>query len=147
MAMLEAEPFSLLLCDLKMPKMDGLQVLSVVRRKFPQLRTAVLTCIVDEQFRARAYAMGIDLFLEKQSSSKEITFLLDCIESLLDREHGGGFRGVQSKGLVDIIQLESLSQSSAVLRINNGPIEGRIWIQNGEIVDAATDNVTGVEAF
>ena len=33
MAMLEAEPFQLLICDLKMPKMDGLQVLAIVRRK------------------------------------------------------------------------------------------------------------------
>ena len=32
MAMLEAEPYRLLICDLKMPKMDGLQVLSIVRR-------------------------------------------------------------------------------------------------------------------
>ena len=42
-AMLEAEPVSLLICDLKMPKMDGLQVLSIVRRKYPELRTVVLT--------------------------------------------------------------------------------------------------------
>ena len=31
-----------------------------------------------------------------------------------------GFRGVQSKSLVDIIQLECMSQSSSVLRITNG---------------------------
>jgi CheY-like chemotaxis protein len=147
LAMLSSEPFSLLLCDLKMPRMDGLQVLTIVRRKFPQLRTAVLTCILDEQFRARAYAMGIDLFLEKPTSSKEITFLLDCIESLLGREQAGGFRGVQSKSLVDIIQLECLSQSSSVLKISQGTMEGKIWIQTGEIIDAATQHDTGVEAF
>lgn len=147
LALLSSEPFNLLLCDLKMPKMDGLQVLTIVRRKFPQLRTAVLTCILDEQFRTRAYAMGIDLFLEKPNSSKEVTFFLDCIESLLDREQAGGFRGVQNKSLVDIIQLECLSQSSSVLRITQGPIEGKIWIQGGEIIDAATSALTGVEAF
>jgi CheY-like chemotaxis protein len=147
LAMLASEPFSLLLCDLKMPKMDGLQVLTIVRRKFPQLRTAVLTCILDEQFRARAYSMGIDLFLEKPNSSKEITFLLECIESLLDREHETGFRGVQSKSLVDIIQLECLSQSSSVLKIIHGSSEGRVWIQNGEIIDAASENLLGPEAF
>ena len=36
LAMLEAEPYRLLICDLKMPKMDGLQVLSIVRRKYPE---------------------------------------------------------------------------------------------------------------
>jgi CheY-like chemotaxis protein len=147
LSLLSSEPFSLLLCDLKMPKMDGLQVLTIVRRKFPQVRTAVLTCILDEQFRTRAYAMGIDLFLEKPVSSKEISFLLDCIESLLDREQAGGFRGVQSKSLVDIIQLECLSQSSSVLKITQGSIEGRIWIQSGEIIDAATEALGAVEAF
>ena len=147
LSLLSSEPFSLLLCDLKMPKMDGLQVLTIVRRKFPQLRTAVLTCILDEQFRARAYAMGVDLFLEKPNSSREVTFLLDCIESLLGRELGSGFRGMQSKSLVDIIQLECLSQSSSVLRITQGALEGKIWILNGEIIDAATGDLKSVEAF
>jgi CheY-like chemotaxis protein len=147
LSMLAAEHFSLLLCDLKMPKMDGLQVLTIVRRKFPHIRTAVLTCILDEQFRTRAYAMGIDLFLEKPNSSKEINFLLDCVESLLDRESSGGFRGVQSKSLVDLIQLECLSQSSSILKVSNSQQEGKIWIQNGEIIDAATEGLTGVEAF
>src|ERR1035441_4912857 len=59
-AMLEAEPFQLLICDLKMPKMDGLQVLAIVRRTYPQLRTVALTAEVDEQFRSRAYALGVD---------------------------------------------------------------------------------------
>ncbi len=43
--MLEAEPYTLLVCDLNMPKMDGLQVLSIVRRKFPDLRTIVLISV------------------------------------------------------------------------------------------------------
>ena len=91
-ALLEAEPFSLLVSDLNMPKMDGLQVLTIVRRKFPSLRTAVLTSVADEQFRARAYAMGIDLFLEKPNGSNEIHFMLDCVESLLGRDELGGFQ-------------------------------------------------------
>src|SRR6266850_4505748 len=146
-ALLESEPFSLLISDLNMPKMDGLQVLTIVRRKFPQLRTAVMTSVVDAQFRTRAYAMGIDLFLEKPNSSQEIIFFLDCIESLLGREIDGGFRGVQSKSLVDNIQLECLSQSSSVLRITNGPLTGRIWIQDGELIDAEAGDLAGEAAF
>src|SRR6202142_512957 len=62
LALLEAESFRLLICDLKMPKMDGLQVLSIVRRRFPELRTVVLTGVQDEEFRSRTYALGVDLF-------------------------------------------------------------------------------------
>jgi CheY-like chemotaxis protein len=71
-ALLESEPFNLLLVDLRMPVMDGFQVLAIVRRKFPALRVVVMTAAEDEQFRARAYAMGIDLYIEKPKTGKEI---------------------------------------------------------------------------
>ncbi len=147
LALLDAEPFRLLICDLKMPKMDGLQVLSIVRRKYPNLRTVVLTAVADEQFRSRAYALGADLFWEKPSAEQEIKMFLDCLESLMGRDDEPGFRGIQSKSLVDIIQLECLSQSSTVLRIVNGPLAGRIWIKEGELVDAETEGLNGESAF
>jgi CheY-like chemotaxis protein len=147
LAMLETEPVSLLICDLKMPKMDGLQVLSIVRRKYPELRTVVLTGVAEEQFRSRVYALGVDLFWQKPTSQEETKMFLDCLESLLGRESTPGFRGVQSKSLVDLVQLECISQSSSVLRIINGPLAGRIWINNGELMDAETDALRGEEAF
>src|SRR5438105_15610368 len=131
-AMLESEPFHLLISDLKMPKMDGLQVLSIVRRKYPHLRTVVLTSVVDEQFRSRVYALGVDLFWHKPGTEQEIKMFLECLESLLGRENVCGFRGIQSKSLVDIIQLECITHSSSVLRITNGPLSGKIWILDGE---------------
>jgi CheY-like chemotaxis protein/predicted regulator of Ras-like GTPase activity (Roadblock/LC7/MglB family) len=147
MAMLESEPFRLLICDLKMPKMDGLQVLSIVRRKYPQLRTVALTSVPDEQFRSRAYALGVDLFWHKPTNEQEIKLFLECLESLLGRDVETGFRGVQSKSLVDIIQLECISQSSSVLRITNGPLSGRIWIQDGELIDAEAADLRAETAF
>jgi CheY-like chemotaxis protein len=148
MALLEAHPFRLFICDLKLPKMDGLQVLSIVRRKYPNLRTVVLTSVSDDQFRSRVYALGVDLYWQKPSSEQETRMFLECIESLLGREsEEAGFRGVQSKSLVDLIQLECLSQSSSTLRITNGPLTGKIWILNGELVDAETESLTGEEAF
>src|SRR5574342_868144 len=107
LALLNSESFRLLICDLKMPKMDGLQVLSIVRRRFPELRTVVMTAVEDEEFRSRAYALGVDLFWLKPDTQQNMGMFLECLESLLGREGEGGFRGVQSKGLIDIIQMES----------------------------------------
>src|SRR5579884_610169 len=146
-AMLEAEPFTILVCDLNMPKMDGLQVLSIVRRKFPDLRTVVLTSVLDEQFRSRSYGLGVDLFWHKPATSEETKQFMECLESLVGRENSEGFRGVQSKSLVDLIQLECISQNSTVLKIINGPLVGRIWIHGGEVIDAATDELTAEAAF
>ncbi len=147
LSLLKAETFRLLICDLRMPRMDGLQVLSIVRRQWPELRTVVLTALQDEQFRSRAYALGVDMFWLKPDSKQNLDMFLQCTESLLGREAERGFRGVQSKTLLDLIQMESLSQSSAVLRIAHGSLLGRIWFQSGELVDAETDGVCGETAF
>ncbi len=146
-SMLEKTDYRVLVSDLNMPKMDGLQLLSIVRRKHPDLRTVVLTAVSDEQFRSRVYALGVDLYWHKPGSEHEMRMFLHCLESLLDRESDKGFRGVQSKSLVDIVQLECISQSSSVLRITNGPLSGRIWVNSGELIDAETENSLGEEAF
>jgi CheY-like chemotaxis protein len=146
-AMLAEDQYDMLICDLRMPKMDGLQVLSIVRRKHPQLRTVVLTSVLDEEFRARAYAIGVDLFWFKPANEQEIRQFLECLESLLTREVQSGFRGVQNKSLVDIIQLECLSQNSLVLRITNGPLSGKIWINHGDVTDATAEDLGGEIAF
>jgi len=146
-ALLDAEPFRLMICDLKMPKMDGLQVLAIVRRRFPELRTVVLTALEDEEFRSRAYALGVDLFWLKAEMQQNPQMFLDCIESLLGRDLDTGFRGIQSKSLMDIIQMECLSRSSTVLRITRGPLVAKLWIQDGELIDAEAEGARGEAAF
>ena len=146
-AQLDAEPFRLLICDLRMPKMDGLQVLAIVRRRFPELRTVVLTGLEDEEFRSRAYNLGVDLFWLKTDMQRDVKLFLDCLESLLGDELPHGFRGVQNKSLIDIIQLECLSRSSTVLRITRGPLVAKLWIQNGELIDAEVGDARGEPAL
>ncbi len=147
LSLLESEQFTLLIVDLNLPKMDGLQVLTIARRKYPRLRLVVLTGIRDEQFRTRAYALGVDQYWIKPETDQEMGLFMESIESLISREDQSGFRGVQSKSLVDIIQLECLSQSSCMLKIINGATEGKIYIQTGEVIDAEVPNMTAEPAF
>jgi CheY-like chemotaxis protein len=147
LAIIESEPIRLFLCDLKMPKMDGLQVLSIVRRRFPDLRTVVLTSLHDEHFRSRAYALGVDMYWQKPTNEEETRMFLECMESLLGHQTDVGFRGLQSKSLVDIIQMECLSQSSSVLRITHGAITAKVWIEVGDPIDAEVEDLRGEAAF
>jgi CheY-like chemotaxis protein len=147
LSILESEPFNLLIVDLNMPKMDGLQVIAIARRKYPRLRIVVWTAIADEQFRARAYGMGVDQYWQKPAAEDDRKNFLESIEMLLLNETQGGFRGVQSKSLVDLIQLECLSQNSTLLRISNGTLNGKIWIDGGELIDAETSDLKGEAAF
>jgi DNA-binding NarL/FixJ family response regulator len=150
LAIIETEKIRLLICDLKMPRIDGLQMLAIVRRRYPELRTIVLSGLEDEEYRSRAYALGVDLFWLKTEMQRNSKLFNECLESLLgqpDRDHDTGFRGIQSKSLMDIIQMECLSRSSTVLRIARGPLVAKLWIQDGELIDAETDGARGEVAF
>jgi CheY-like chemotaxis protein len=147
LSMLDAHKFRVLICDLKMPRMDGLQVLSIVRRRFPELRTVVLTGLQDDQFRSRSYALGVDLFWLKPDMQQNSQMFLDCIESLLGHEDTGGFRDAHPKNLLDVIQMECLGGNSSVLRITSGKVVAKIWFHRGELIDAAIEGADGEVAF
>ena len=144
---LEGDPIRLLICDLKMPRMDGLQMLAIVRRRFPELRTVVLSGLEDEDYRARAYSLGVDLFWLKTEMQRDAKLFNECLESLLGRGVETGFRGIQSKSLMDILQMECLSRSSTVLRITRGPLVAKIWLQDGDVIDAEAEGMCGEPAF
>jgi DNA-binding NarL/FixJ family response regulator len=150
LALLESDKIRLLISDLKMPRIDGLQMISIVRRRFPETRTVVLSGLEDEDYRSRAYALGVDLFWLKPEMQRNAKLFNECIESLLgqsDRDHDTGFRGVQSKSLMDIIQMECLSRTSMVLRITRGPLVAKLWLQDGDLIDAECEGACGEAAF
>jgi CheY-like chemotaxis protein len=150
LALLETEKIRLLISDLKMPRIDGLQMIAIVRRRFPGTRTVVLSGLEDEDYRSRAYALGVDLFWLKTEMQRNSKLFNECLESLLgqaDREGDTGFRGIQSKSLMDIIQMEGLARSSTVLRITCGPLVAKLWIQDGEMIDAESEGARGEAAF
>ncbi len=143
---LESTPVALMVSDFEMPGMDGLQVFSIVRRRFPKLRYVVMMPTADPAMRSRAYSAGVDLVWEKPASDEDFALFQSCIEGLVDN-FGGGFRGIQHKSLMDLVQLECLSQSSSVLKLEHGTNCGRIWINSGEVVDAEVAGLDGEPAF
>lgn len=82
-AMLEAEPIDLLVTDIVMPKMDGLQLLTIVRQRWPQLRTVIVTAVQGDQIKRRARDAGVDLFFVKPATSAEVQAFAAGISSLL----------------------------------------------------------------
>lgn len=146
--LLEEETFALLITDLRMPTADGYQMLTIVRRRLPSQRVIAISGVAEEVERTHAYTLGADLFLEKPITQKARDLFLECIEALLERDvRRRGFHGVvEGKALVDIIQLESLSQSSLVLKVVSGKDIGYIWFKNGAVIDAATSKAKAEKA-
>jgi CheY-like chemotaxis protein len=148
LALLEAEPFELFITDLRMPKIDGFQVLLSARQRWPDLKTVVMTGVGNQQYRELAYDSGIDLYTEKPTTPAEIRIFSECMEGLLLKgEKERGFRGIQNKSLMDLVQIECLSLNSTTLKITSGALEGRVWIVKGNVIDAEAMGMRGEAAF
>ncbi|WP_341839803.1 response regulator transcription factor [Chitinophaga caseinilytica] len=61
-----------ILMDLKMPKMDGIQATIKVREKYPQVKIIILTMYEDDNFIVHLVENGANAYLLKNSEPEEI---------------------------------------------------------------------------
>jgi len=61
-----------ILMDLKMPKMDGIQATVKVREKYPQVKVIILTMYEDDNFIVHLVENGANAYLLKNSEPEEI---------------------------------------------------------------------------
>jgi len=71
----------LLITDIRMPSMDGLQTTLQVREKFPAVRILVLSMHDDEDFILKSIEYGADGYLLKDTSKNEFMKAIDVVMS------------------------------------------------------------------
>lgn len=147
--LLQKERFDLLVIDIHMPVVDGVQFLKLLHRRFPGILKVVLTGDTTGAYRTACLNGGAELYLEKprgRGDWQSIYATLNELVSFIPQELG--FRGVLRKvGLQDIVQIECLSRNSSVLEVIAATRRGLVFIRDGQIVHAEDGEGTGVEAF
>ena len=144
---LQAQPIDLVVVDLQMGVMDGIQMLSMLNRGYPNVQKVVLTGHASEKYRAACLSNGAELFLEKPINPSGWQGLYGVLSELIKLRPEEGFRGVLRRvGLQDVIQMECLARSSSVLEISNAQATGQIFIETGQIVHAQVGSVSGEDA-
>ena len=68
-----AEKFDVMLTDLKMPDMDGIEVIRSVTKEFPELRVVVITGYPSHDTANQAASLGISDYLEKPLSPQRLS--------------------------------------------------------------------------
>ena len=69
-AVLQDHPVDLAVIDVQMGVMDGIQMLSLLNRGYPNVQKVVLTGFANENYRAACLSNGAELFLEKPTSQQ-----------------------------------------------------------------------------
>jgi DNA-binding NtrC family response regulator len=81
--MLDASPFDLMLLDLKMPGMDGMEVLRLAREQFPDLAVVIITAHGTVESAVEAMKLGAVDFIQKPFAPGEIR---DLVAAVLARD-------------------------------------------------------------
>jgi CheY-like chemotaxis protein len=145
---LGSRPVDLAVLDVRMPVMDGVQLLHMINRKYPQLRKAVLSAHVDEECRSLAFNGAAELVLEKPREPAGYEALFAALNELVHLPVEQGFRGVLRRvGLEDIIQMECLSRHSLVLKVSAREQRASLYIRDGSLIHAEFGEVTGEAAL
>jgi len=72
LAMISKEDFDLILLDISLPDISGLEVLQSIKRKHPLQRVLMLSMYTQEHYALRTLKMGASGYLTKDTASEEL---------------------------------------------------------------------------
>lgn len=148
LAILQENAIELAVLDIGIPMVDGIQLLRIVRQRYPGLKIAVLTGNASENHRAACLSEGADLFIEKPDSPDGIRVVFNLLNDLISWAQREGFSGsLRQVGLPEVIQMECIGRHSSILEIRHRQLRGQIYIEVGTIVHATVETLVGAQAF
>jgi CheY-like chemotaxis protein len=148
LAVLEQKLMDLVVLDIGMPLLDGVQLLGIIHQQYPNVKIVVLTGQGDESRRADCLAHGAELFLEKPTTVDGLMPVFNMLNALVTWTNRDGYSAPLGEiGLSSIIQMECLEGKSSVVEVRNSQTDGEIFIEAGAIVHAATGRLAGEKAF
>lgn len=146
--LLKRQKMDLVVVDTSMPVLDGIQFLSLLGKRFPEVKKVSLTAFATEEKRSACLAAGAELFIEKPHSAEGYKSVYAMLDDLMEWAPQQGFQGMLRRvGLQDVIQMECLGRNSSVLEVYNEHVLGRIYIEEGSIIHAAGGDLTGEPAL
>jgi len=148
LALLRQHPVDVVVLDLEMPVMDGLQFLRLLARTNPGQQVVILTGRATEENRKLCLESGAALFLEKLIAPEGFAVVFESLDMLANTAPQEGFRGMMRRvGLQEVLQMECLGRKSSVLEIFTGKVRGRIFVAEGDIIHAESGSLQGEVAL
>jgi len=137
---LTSQNIDLLVTDLKMPIMDGFELLAYVSRCQPKLPVIVMTAFGTPDIEARLSKVNALHYLEKPLDFDQLTRTIDT--ALAEEKHSY-IRGIT---LATFLQLVHMEQKSCTLKIHSQGRTGYLYLLGGALLDAETGGLQGEQA-
>ena len=138
---LDSNGVDLVVTDLRMPKMDGFELLAHMSGSYPDIPVIVMTAYGTPAIEERLQAMGTFHYLEKPL---EFDVLADKIVDALKR--GASPDRIHGISLAAFLQLLEMEHKTCTLTVSSGSDEGHLYFIKGELLQAEVGKVKGEEA-
>ena len=143
MDVLNQLPMDLVITDVRMPEVSGLDLLKRIRSRYPSTKVIIMTAYGSSDVQQEATERGCFHYIEKPFEINEMRQVI--LEALKEQV---GFKGsVSDFHLGDIVQLNCLGRLTSALLVKNEDEEGTIYFHEGNIVHAEIDKLEGEDAF
>lgn len=143
LAILSDKSANLIISDINMPGMSGLDLLTEVNNRYPETSVVIMTAYPSNAYENEAMLSGCLRFIEKPFDIKDMRQIVDSVLKR-DERFQGTIDGID---LLDIVQFNGLSGASAALKVTTVEEEGMIFFKSGQVVHAMCGSLTGEEAF
>jgi CheY-like chemotaxis protein len=130
----------LVVTDIGMPVMDGLELLAYMSKDHPGIPVIVMTSFSTPQIEERLKKFSAFLYLEKPFDIKDLE---GKILEVLNAETEGHIRGFSLPSFLQLIELES---KTCTLEIEYEGNKGFLYFSEGSLIGAKTAKSTGAEA-
>jgi len=140
LALLAETPVNLMVTDLKMPEMDGFELIGRVSKLGAIIPVIAMTAYGTPEMEDRLMTMGAFQYIEKP-----IDFDL-LLKKILDGLAAGAKGRVTGISLSSFLQLLELDRKTCTLTVKAGSRTGMLFFENGELINAFTESLVGIEA-
>lgn len=119
---IRSEKIHLLITDICMPQMNGLELLNCVRADFPPIRCIILTAYGEFDYARKALSLGVENYLLKpimmDELEKTIKKAIENIEQRQDVHHYLFRNNILLRWISSEISSEELTEKASLLKIN-----------------------------
>lgn len=140
---LESTPLDLVVTDLRMPEMDGFELLAYMSTNFPSIPAIVMSAFGTQEIKDRLSTMGTLRFLEKPVDFEELVNSIN--DGLKHDTKGGSLKGISIASFLQLIEME---EKTCLLDIHreDTTLNGILYFNKGELCDAICGKLKGEEA-
>jgi len=140
---MEQMQVSLVVADLKMPRMDGFSLLAYISEYYPDVPVMIMTAYGTPRMEKLARESGALAYMEKPVMVDDLARRINS--SLQKQSEGGTLQGVSTGMFLQLIEMDQKTCTLRVTEKNTGQ-QGVLFFHQGVLLDARTGQHQAIEA-